>query len=118
MNWHVERVAVELLEAGDEAYFGINQTQASETGKMADGAFYAEVWSADRQSRLAQDLDRGLPPLGSYEPHLVQAGGIPSGNLFLKCYCEPANAETWHPLCTPEDGWAGRMIQVSWAEES
>ncbi|MEM7425430.1 MAG: hypothetical protein AAF441_05005 [Pseudomonadota bacterium] len=118
MNWRVERIAIELLEDGDEKYFGINQTQAKEGRKMADGSFYAEVWSEDRQTRIIQDLDQGLPPLGSYEPHLVQAASLSPGKLFLKCYCEQDSAESWHPLVSPAEGWAGRMVQVYWAEQN
>ncbi len=117
MTWRVEKVAVELLETGDEAYFGINQTQAEDGRKMVRGAFYAEIWTEDKETRLTQDLDQGLPPQGSYEPHLVQAVSFPAEALFLKCYCEPENSETWYPLTPPEEGWAGRMVQVSWAEQ-
>ena len=118
MTWRVERVAIEWLEDGDEGYFGINQTQSAGGRKMVDGAFYAEVWSEDKADRITQDLDQGLPPLGSYEPHLVDAAKIPAAPLQLRCYCETEDTETWHPLTAPEGGWAGRMVQVSWTKES
>ena len=117
MTWHVARVTVEFLEDGDEAYFGINQTQSKDGRRMADGAFYAELWTEDKSSTVTQDLDQGLPPLGSYEPHLVQAEKIPAQSLNLKCFCEPEGQATWHSLPLPESGWAGRMVQVSWATE-
>lgn len=117
MSWRVERVAIELLEDGDEGYFGINQTQSIDGRKMADGAFYAEVWSEDKAALITQDLDQGLPPLGSYEPHLIDAVTVPEGPLQLRCFCQTEDTESWHPLPTPEEGWAGRMVQVSWVKE-
>ncbi len=121
MRWTVDRVTVELLEDDDAHLFGINQTQSADTGKMAPGGFYAEIWTEDALQMIIKDLDQGLPPIGSYEPHLVQAGEIPETTLQLSASCSPGgederSAPEWHTLTMPETGWAGRMVQVFWKQ--
>lgn len=119
-RWSVERISVEPLEAEDSRFFGINQTQTDARAKTAPGAFYVELWSQKKTKRLAVDLDRGLPPADSYEPHLIQARDMPATNVWLNCFCtEPGEderlAECWQEVSLPEAGWAGHMIVVYWA---
>ena len=118
-RWTVGKVSVEPLEAEDAGFFGLNQTRSSAAEEKASGAFYAEVWSQDRTTRLVHDLDRGLPPAGSYEPHLVQAAEMPSGAAMLNCfYSLPGQderlGEQWEEVQMPEAGWAGQMICITW----
>lgn len=120
-RWSVGGVSVQPLEAEDSGFFGINQTQTDATAKTARGAFYVEVWSHKKTTRLAVDLDRGLPPADSYEPHLIQARDMPATNVWVNCFCtEPGTderlAETWHEISLPDTGWAGHMVVVSWSE--
>jgi len=70
-NWTVDRVSVELLEDDDAKFFGINQTQMIDENTIAPGSFFAELWTEDKSEKITSDQDQGLPPIGSYEPHLV-----------------------------------------------
>ena len=121
-RWRVHQISVQPLESEDSGFFGINQTQTDAAAKTAQGAFYVELWSHKKTKRLAIDLDRGLPPSGSYEPHLLQARELPATNVWLNCYCtEPGTderlAESWHEVSLPDTGWAGQMIVVIWSHE-
>ncbi len=121
-SWHVADISVQPLEAEDSAFFGINQTQADADAKTAPGAFYAELWSHKKTKRLAADVDRGLPPAESYEPHLIQAREMPATTVWLNCFCaEPGSderlAESWHEVSEPEAGWSGQMLVVVWRRE-
>ena len=120
-RWRVEQITMQPLEAEDSEFFGINQTQTDAAAKTAQGAFYVELWSQKKSKRLAVDLDRGLPPADSYEPHLIQAREVPATNVWLNCFCtEPGNdqrlAETWQEVTLPEAGWAGQMVVVFWRQ--
>ena len=117
-QWHIERVTLEPLEAEDSHFFGINQTQTDPDAKTAQGAFYVELWSQKKTKRLALDLDRGLPPADSYEPHLIQARDMPATNVWLSCYCTEHGSderlvESWQEVSLPDAGWAGQMATVS-----
>ena len=120
-NWTIDRVSIELLEDDDAQFFGINQTQDVDENKMAPGAFYAEIWAADKSRRITSDLDQGLPPIGSYEPHLVQATEMPNEGVQLNCFSTSAGSEERkneysQKLAMPENGWTGRMVQIFWKQ--
>lgn len=122
-SWRVERISVEPLEAEDSHFFGINQMQADATAEPAQGAFYAELWSHKKTKRLAVDLDRGLPPAGSYEPHMIQAREMPATNVWVNCFCtQPGDdqrlTDTWQEVALPDAGWAGHMVVVLWSAEA
>lgn len=122
-GWRVAHISVQPLEAEDSAFFGINQTQTEADAKTAQGAFYAELWSQKKTKRLTSDLDRGLPPAGSYEPHLMQAREMPATNVWLNCFCGAPDsderlAESWQEISQPEAGWAGHMVLIQWTKEA
>lgn len=122
-RWRVDRISIQPLEVEDSRFFGINQTQTDPEAKTAQGAFYVELWSQKKTKRLTVDLDRGLPPAQSYEPHLLQARDMPATNIWLNCFCtKPGDderlADTWQEVTLPDTGWAGQMIVVHWNRDA